>query len=132
MTTNLASVRLPLKAKLFRGLADSSRLAILEALRAGPLNVGAIVERTGLSQPNTSNHLTCLSECGLVQRDPRGRFVYYEIADVRVRTLLSLAEDLLESVEAEVEACRNYQEGQERVARPEDGDPRSGNGHRGR
>ena len=40
-----ASARTPLKAKLFRGFSDMSRLSILEALRQGPLTVGAIVER---------------------------------------------------------------------------------------
>ena len=57
---------LALKAKLFRGFADPSRLAILEALRSTPLNVGEIVEATGLSQSNISNHLGCLRDCGLV------------------------------------------------------------------
>ena len=64
-----------LRAKLFRGLADPSRLFILEALRAGPLSVGEIVAITGLSQSNASNHLRCLSECGLVSGDQRGRFL---------------------------------------------------------
>jgi ArsR family transcriptional regulator, cadmium/lead-responsive transcriptional repressor len=35
-----------LKAKLFRGFSDMSRLSILEALREGPLIVGVIVEKT--------------------------------------------------------------------------------------
>lgn len=60
-----------LKAKLFRGFSDPSRLSILEALRNGPLTVGEIVEATGLTQSNTSNHLSCLNDCGLVRRDQR-------------------------------------------------------------
>ena len=72
------------RAKLFRGLADPSRLAILEALRPGPLSVGQIVAATGLSQPNASNHLRCLSECGLVAGEARGRFVDYRLADLRI------------------------------------------------
>src|SRR3546814_11259866 len=46
-----------LRAKLFRGPADASRLSILDALRTGPLSVGEIVAMTGLSQSNASNHL---------------------------------------------------------------------------
>ncbi|MFX5884929.1 metalloregulator ArsR/SmtB family transcription factor, partial [Acinetobacter baumannii] len=64
-----------LPAKLFRGLSDESRLAILEALRQRPLAVGRIVEVTGLSQSNTSNHLRCLSDCGLVSAEQRGRSI---------------------------------------------------------
>lgn len=40
---------LALKAKLFRGFGDPSRLSILEALRGGPLTVGEIVTATDLS-----------------------------------------------------------------------------------
>ena len=57
----LDQTSLGLKAKLFRGFGDSSRLSILECLRQGPLTVGEIVNQTGLSQPNTSNHLACLT-----------------------------------------------------------------------
>jgi DNA-binding transcriptional ArsR family regulator len=99
-----------LQAKLFRGFADPSRLAILDALRAGPLHVGAIVAATGLSQSNVSNHLRCLSECGLVQAEPRGRFVHYRLSNARVGELLRLAEELLGGVACAVETCGRYEE----------------------
>lgn len=53
-----------LKAKLFRGFGDPSRLSILDALRNGPLTVSELIEATGLSQSNVSNHLGCLRDCG--------------------------------------------------------------------
>ena len=65
------------RAKLFRGFADPSRLAILGALCNEPLAVHEIVERTELSQPNVSNHLRCLLDCGLVASDREGRFIRY-------------------------------------------------------
>ena len=46
-------------ARLFRGFGDPSRLTILESLSGGGQTVGLIVERTGLSQSNVSNHLSC-------------------------------------------------------------------------
>lgn len=99
---------LTLRAKLFRGLADPSRLAVLEALRDGPLPVGGVVTRTGLSQPNVSMHLACLAECGLVRWQRRGKFVDYEIADKRVVRLLDQAEDLLLGVGSLIECCPRY------------------------
>ena len=101
---------LDLQAKLFRGLGDSSRLVILNALRAGPLHVGAIVTATGLSQPNVSNHLRCLNECGLVQAEQRGRFVHYRLGDERVAELLRLTDGLLGGAACGVEACGRYEE----------------------
>ena len=100
-----------LRAKLFRGLGDASRLSILDALRAGPLSVGEIVASTGLAQSNASNHLRCLSECGLVAGEQRGRFVHYHLSDPRLEVLLSLADELLTGTAQGVDACRNYEAG---------------------
>ncbi|WP_040668026.1 ArsR/SmtB family transcription factor [Nitrolancea hollandica] len=106
IATNVGA--LILKAKLFRGFSDPSRLAILEALRDGPLSVGEIVSITGLSQPNTSNHLSCLHDCGLVVREPRGRHVYYQLSDGRVATLLETAEQVLSDVAKGIYECARY------------------------
>ena len=97
-----------IRAKLFRGLSDVSRLTVLEALRDGPLCAGEIVERTSLSQPNASMHLGCLAECGMVRWERQGRFVYYKLADKRVVKLLERADDLLSLVSPLIEACSRY------------------------
>lgn len=102
-----ASGLIEIQAKLFRGLADPSRLAILHALRAGPLTVSSIVAATGLTQPNASNHLKCLSECGLVVGAPQGRFVHYSLSDERIDQLLMLAEQLVGMARG-LDACTNY------------------------
>ena len=102
-TTNLN-----VKARFFRGFSDPSRLKILEALRAGELTVGAIVEKTGLSQSNVSNHLSCLRDCGLVAAEQRGKFVAYNLSDPRVSELLTLAEVLLADVARGVYECTRY------------------------
>lgn len=106
MVTNLQVF--DLKAKLFRGFADSSRLSILNALRNGSLTVREIVEATGLSQSNTSNHLGCLRDCGLVSRSQKGSYVYYQLSDERVAMLLNLADDLLADVAKGIYECTRY------------------------
>ena len=97
-----------LKAKLFRGFSDPSRLAIVEALSAGPLTVTEIVEATGLSQPNTSNHLGCLRECGLVEFEQQSRFVRYRLADARVAAILNLADEVLAEHARGIYECTRY------------------------
>jgi DNA-binding transcriptional ArsR family regulator len=97
-----------LKAKLFRGFSDPSRLSILEALRTGPATVSEIVSATGLSQPNVSNHLACLRDCGLVNSHSSGRTVVYQVSDERVIHLLSLADELLADSAQGVYACTRY------------------------
>ena len=97
-----------LNAKLFRGFADPSRLAILEALRNGPLTVSEIVKATGLTQSNASNHLACLRDCGLVAAEQNWRHVTYHLSDDRVGELLGLAESLLSDVARGVYECTRY------------------------
>ena len=98
-----------IKAKFFRGFADPSRLTILELLRGGRKSVGEIVEATDLSQPNVSNHLRCLSDCGLVQGEREGRFIYYKLSDSRVNAILKHSEQLLAEVARGVYECTRYE-----------------------
>ncbi len=101
---------LAVKAKLFRGLADPSRLAILEALREGPRNVSQVVAAVGLTQPNVSMHLQCLWCCGLVERESAGRFMYYRIRSRGVERLLRDAQSVLTEVSERVARCTRYRE----------------------
>ena len=49
MLLSAETTRLAVKAKLFRGFSDPSRLKVIEALRDDPLRVGEIVEAVELS-----------------------------------------------------------------------------------
>jgi len=97
-----------LQAKLFRGFADPSRLSILQALRDSERTVSELVQSTGLTQPNVSNHLSCLRDCGLVSLRQQGRFAYYSLSDDRVAKLLGLADELLADVARGVYECTRY------------------------
>ena len=97
-----------IQAKLFRGFSDPSRLSILDVLRDGALTVTQIVEATGLTQSNVSNHLSCLRDCGLVTTEQEGRFVYYQLSDKRVGKLLNVADELLADVAKGVYECTRY------------------------
>ena len=100
---------LTLKAKLFRGFADPSRLAILESLRSGPKSVGEVVSATGFAQSSVSTHLACLYECGLASRRQQGKFVYYSLSDERVAALLRMGDELLAEVARGVYECTRYE-----------------------
>lgn len=108
--TVVEDISLQVKAKLFRGLADTSRLAILEALRSGERTVSDIAVSTGLSQPNASGHLACLKDCGLVRSRQEGRYVHYSLSDPRIEEMLRDAEGILSDVAAGVYACTRYED----------------------
>ena len=111
MTTITGTLRL--KAKLLRGLADSSRLGVVECMLVQPRCVSEIVALTGLSQPNVSNHLACLHDCGLVEREQQGRLVYYHLADPRIVKILGEIESVVALIQTSLEECPNYAEGEE-------------------
>lgn len=68
-------------AALFHGLADPTRLLILEHLRTGEHKVKELTDHLGLAQSTVSAHLSCLRECGLVSSRPSGRASMYFLAD---------------------------------------------------
>ena len=101
-------------AKLFRGLGDVTRLAILQSLAAGERRVTDLVDELGMSQSNVSTHLACLKDCGLVADRPEGRAVYYRIATSEVFELLRSAETLLEGIGQRIALCPHYRSAEER------------------
>jgi len=92
-------------AKLFRGFADPTRLAVVWALARGEKRVADLVAEVGSSQPNVSGHLACLKECGLVNDRPEGRQVFYRISSPEVLDLLTAAERVLAVHGRRVKLC---------------------------
>ena len=92
-------------AKFFRGLGDPTRGGHLQLLMDGERTVGDLVEETGVLQGRLSSHLACLRWCGFVATRREGRCIYYRLADDRVPTLLSLAEEFLADNADSVDLC---------------------------
>ena len=100
--------RLKIKAKFFRGFANATRLAILECLREGERTVTEIVQETGQTQSNVSNHLSCLLECGLVMNRREGKHIHYSIRHAKVKSLLKNGDIVLSEVCKEIFECARY------------------------
>ncbi len=94
-----------LAARFFSGLADPTRLSIVTLLLERPHTVGEIVARLGLRQSRVSNALVCLKWCGYVEARRAGRYVWYAVADPRVRDLVLLARTLMADHAAEIASC---------------------------
>ncbi|MDX6262676.1 MAG: hypothetical protein QOH84_4364 [Kribbellaceae bacterium] len=71
-----------------RALSCENRLSLLMALADGEATVGELVDYTGTTQPNVSNHLAVLRSVGLVASQRSGRTVRYELASPEVGTLV--------------------------------------------
>lgn len=65
--------------KALTALADPTRRAVFERLRAGPLSVGEIASALPVSRPAVSQHLKALKDAGLVRDEARGTARIYRI-----------------------------------------------------
>jgi DNA-binding transcriptional ArsR family regulator len=95
-----------LLAKILRALGDPSRLRIIEILMEHPAIQKELVTELGLSQGQVSSHLACLTWCGLVSGERRGREVEYRIGDPRVVGIVDLARSILRRSTADIASCR--------------------------
>ncbi len=68
-------------------LADPTRRAVFETLRAGPLSVGEIAAGLPVSRPAVSQHLKALKQAGLVRDEARGTARIYRIHAEGLREL---------------------------------------------
>ena len=71
-------------------LAEPKRREILDALRAEPQTVSALVDALGVSQPAVSKHLRVLRSSGYVDRRKEGLYAFYTIADPSVEVLCEI------------------------------------------
>lgn len=66
-------------ADVFRAIADPTRREILDRLRAGPTNAGALAADFRQARPVISKHVKVLRETRLVLETRSGRERYYEL-----------------------------------------------------
>jgi ArsR family transcriptional regulator len=73
----------------FRALGDPARLRLLSLIASLGEACAAcdLVEPIGVSQPTVSHHLKVLYQAGLVDREKRGRWVYYRAVPERLEVL---------------------------------------------
>lgn len=92
------------RARFFHGLADPSRLAILDALVDGEHTAGEAAAAAGISASRASRHLACLKDCGLVEARQEWRHVHYRLA-AGVAELLAVNDMFIERVAERIAAC---------------------------
>ncbi|TPE47008.1 helix-turn-helix transcriptional regulator [Amaricoccus solimangrovi] len=76
-------------AEMFRLLGETSRLTLVTHCLEGPLSVGELTRRSGLSQSLVSHHLRLLRAARLLRAERSGKQVFYAIPDCHVREMLT-------------------------------------------
>ena len=74
---------------LFKALADTNRLMIVDMLSCGELCACKILERLGITQPTLSHHMKILCDCGLVDGRKEGKWMYYSLNKITIDNFIS-------------------------------------------
>lgn len=74
--------------KLGKGIGNTSRYRIVEALFKGPKTVSQLVQAVKQSQPAVSQHLKVLKACDIVTDERQGQEVLYSLNTTHVVSLL--------------------------------------------
>lgn len=64
---------------IFKALSDETRLRILSLVLSGEMCVCEIEECLGLTQSNTSRHLTALKNAGILSSSKQAQWSYYRL-----------------------------------------------------
>ncbi|ODS38467.1 MAG: hypothetical protein A7316_07880 [Candidatus Altiarchaeales archaeon WOR_SM1_86-2] len=72
------------EVKIFKALADETRIKVVEFLKDSEKCVCEIIPMTGKSQPAVSQHLRILSEADILGSRKDGTSIYYRVKDKRV------------------------------------------------
>ena len=79
--------------RFFSTMANPTRLAALEHLREGPLNVSQLAEALKQEQSMVSHNLRPLVACRFVEVERRGKERVYTLNGETVEALFSIVED---------------------------------------
>lgn len=76
----------------FSTLANPTRLAILERLKDGPMNVSGLAEYLHQEQSMVSHNLKLLEECNFINSERRGKEKYVSLNNGLIDPLFALVE----------------------------------------
>ena len=86
--------------QFFAALGDSTRLKMLKLIDNEELCSCEVMAALELTQPTTSHHLGILERAGLLTTRRSGKWVFYKIANSKVRGLLAKGFEVIGGSEA--------------------------------
>lgn len=64
---------------LFKALNDETRRKIIELLKEGDMDAGAIAAKFKISKPSISHHLDILNRADLITSEKKGQHIIYSL-----------------------------------------------------
>jgi ArsR family transcriptional regulator len=76
------------EVKIFKALADPTRLKILECIRKEEKCICEIIPYTGKSQPNVSQHLKVLNHAGIINERKDGTRIMVKASNKEIYKII--------------------------------------------
>jgi ArsR family transcriptional regulator len=95
-----------MRDEVIRALDDPLRLRIVTLLAGEQLCTCHLVDETGATQTNVSNHLRVLRAAGVIESAPAGRYTYHRLIPQRLEELAGGLGDLARSAREAVAVRR--------------------------
>ena len=84
-----------LHADVCKIFSNAKRLEIINMLKDGETSAGELLEKTGLSKANLSQHMTVLKSKGVINTRKEGINIYYCIANPKIIQVCTLMKEVL-------------------------------------
>jgi DNA-binding transcriptional ArsR family regulator len=81
-----------LRRDVFQAIADPTRRAILVLVASQSMTAGAIAANFDTARPTVSKHLHILTECDLLEREQKGREIYYNLNPKKMKEIADFIE----------------------------------------
>ena len=85
-----------LHAEMCKTISNPRRQAILDTIRNVEMMVSELIEKTGISQANLSQHLAILRSKGVVNTRRDGNNVHYSLSNLKIIEAYDLISEVLE------------------------------------
>ncbi|MCL4377845.1 MAG: metalloregulator ArsR/SmtB family transcription factor [Actinobacteria bacterium] len=84
-----------LHADICKTISNPNRQAIIDSIRDKEMTVTEIMNKTGISQANLSQHLALLRSKGVVFTRREGNNIYYSLTDMRIIKAYDILSEVL-------------------------------------
>jgi DNA-binding transcriptional ArsR family regulator len=98
-------------ADVFHAIADPTRRAILDRLRAGPAPVNALADEFDQSRPAVSKHLRVLKLARLVEEERVGRERHYQLRPMALQPVVGWLEGYRSFWQVSLDRLKRHVEG---------------------
>ena len=82
-------------AEMCKVFSNPTRLVILDLLRDKEMSVTELIEKTGLTQSNISQHLSIMKSKEIVTSNRRGQNIYYRLKNPKIIKASDIIKEVL-------------------------------------